>query len=152
MVAGAIQTPENLPKRVLDGDIDYDSDAFRLVYLTADPTSALNADDTYSSISATEVPNGNGYTTHGWALITSTSKVGATATFLSTGSQVLSASGDINGIDWAAIVDCSITGLTTEADAGDIVVGFFELNSGSDFDMSSGDVLTTTLGDIYDLT
>lgn len=150
MAAGAIQKPTNLTKRITDADIDFDTDSFRLLLLTADPTSAINANDNWSAISGTEVANANGYTTHGFAMTTSTSTAAGTATFTVTGNQVLTATGAIT-VDWAAVVDTSIAGLTTEADATDIVVAFFEVNSGSDIVMSNGDTLTFTLADIYDV-
>lgn len=151
MAATAITLPTNFTKRLLDGDVDHNADSFRLVYLTSNPATALNADDTWVSISGTEVANGNGYSTHGFALTTSTSTSGGTAKFTSTGSQTLSATGAVT-VNWAAIVDTSISGLTTECDPADIVVGYFQVDSGSTVVMTNGDTLVTTLGDIYDLT
>jgi hypothetical protein len=151
MAASAITLPTNFTKRVINADIDHNDDSFRLVYLTSDPTVAINADDNWSAISGTEVANGNGYSTHGFSITTSTSISVGISKFTSAGSQVLSATGGVT-VDWAAIVDTSISGITAECDATDIVVGFFELNDGSNFVLSNGDTLTTTLGDMYDLT
>lgn len=60
-----------------DGTIDLDTNTFRVVLVTSDYTPNL-AHTAWSDISANEVANGNGYTTHGnaLALVTMTQAAG----------------------------------------------------------------------------
>ena len=59
-----------------NGDIDFGADSFRMVLVTSSWTPAQLTDAAWSAISANEVANGNGYTTHGQAVTVTDSTTG----------------------------------------------------------------------------
>ena len=79
MPAGAFVIYGNAKHQLVDGNLDIDTQAFRMVLLTSSYTPNANAHAAYSSLSTAEVANGGGYTTHG-KLLTMTSTDGGTGT------------------------------------------------------------------------
>ena len=79
MAAGAWKMFGNALEKFLDGTMDWDTDAFRMVLVTSSYTEDLT-DTAWSDISANEVANGNGYATHGKAITPALSRSGQAAT------------------------------------------------------------------------
>ena len=66
---------------LLEGGLDLDTDTWRMVLVTSSYTPAQTTDAAWSTISANEVANGNGYTTHGKLLTATSTRSGLVVTF-----------------------------------------------------------------------
>jgi hypothetical protein len=79
MAAGQWQIYGNAKHQMMDGNIDIDTHAFRMVLLTSAYTPNANGHVAYSSLSGAETATGGGYVTHG-KLLTMTSTDGGAGT------------------------------------------------------------------------
>lgn len=134
MAAGNFIAFSNALELILDGTIDWDTDAFRMVLVTSAYTPAQNTHTAWSDISANEVANGNGYATHGKALTCSVSRSTNVVTL------------DCDDQSWAAsTITAKYAVIVRDADAngalaaGDTPVFFVDLETG-------GGSLSTTSG------
>lgn len=80
MAADAWVTYNRLMEWVGDGTIDLDTDSFRVALVTSSYTPAVTH-DTWADVSANEVANGNGYSTHGDAVTATWTHSSGTVTF-----------------------------------------------------------------------
>lgn len=80
MAADAWVVYNKFKEFMADGTIDVDTDAFRCVLVTSSYTPAATH-ETWTSASANEVANGNGYATHGVALTQTWVESSGTVTF-----------------------------------------------------------------------
>lgn len=130
----------NALEQILDGNIDLDSNAFRMVLLTSAYTPAQNTHAAYSSLSGSEVANGNGYAMHGKLLAVTTTRTGGAVAIdcddQSWGSSTFSAK-------YAAIVkDGDANGALA---AGDIPVMYCDLETGGGSLSPSNGTLSITI-------
>lgn len=105
--------------------IDFDADAFRLALVTASWTPNQDTNATWTNISANEVANGGGYTTHGKLLTATWSRSGHVVTL------------DFDDQSWASsTITAKYAVVVMDADANgalastDLVVGYLDLISG----------------------
>lgn len=113
--------------------VDWDTDAVKVALFTASYTPAQDTDELYSGISANEVANGNGYTTGGNAVTTSSPTYTAgtnTSTFDATDPATWTASGA--GFAFRYIV-------TYDSTSG-VLIGYNDY--GSTLTLNAGDTFT----------
>lgn len=148
MAAGTPKMFRNAMAKFLDGTMDWDTDAFRAVLVTATYTEDLT-DTAWSDISTNEV-SGTGYSTHGVAC---------------SSEAVSQPSAQVIRMDLADITYSTVT-LTAKylvivhdangdnaLAAGDIPVFIVELESGGTVSPSAGDlVITINASGIYNIT
>ena len=126
MPAGAWNVYGPAKHAIVDGNIDIDTNAFRMTLVTSAYTPNANTHDTWSDISANEVANGGGYTTHG-KLLTMTSTDGGTGT----------TTVDCDDQSWtSSTITAKYAVLVKDADAngalvaGDLVLCYCDLETG----------------------
>lgn len=130
----------NALEQILDGAIDLDSNAFRMVLLTASYTPGQNTHTAYSSLSTAEVANGNGYATHGKLLTVTTTRTGG-AVAIDCDDQAWASS--TFSAKYAAIVkDADANGALV---AGDIPVMYCDLETGGGSLSPSNGTLSITI-------
>jgi hypothetical protein len=119
---------------LVTGAIDLDTDNFSGFLATSSYTPTVNSDDTYSDVSANEVPNGSGYTTGGIDLGTlSVTRSGGTVTVDETTNP-----------SWtSATFTCKYFVVARRAGgslvAGDLLLGYCDLETGGgSISVSSG--------------
>lgn len=81
MAAGAFKVYGPALEGIHKGTIDLDTNAFRMVLVTSSYTPNQSTHDQWDDISANEVANGNGYTTHGKLLTCTVTRSGLVVTF-----------------------------------------------------------------------
>lgn len=126
MAAGPFVLYGPAKEALLEGRIDLDTDTFVAILVTASYTPAPNADDTYSDVSANELPTANGYTVGGQVIspLTVTQSAGTvtvdSATDPSWGSTSITCK-------YLVVVKRAGGSLV----AGDLLLGYVDLNAGS---------------------
>jgi hypothetical protein len=68
-------------EQLIEGGLDLDTNTWRMVLVTASYTPNQSTDAAWSTISANEVANGGGYTTHGKLLTVTSTRSGLVVTF-----------------------------------------------------------------------
>ena len=135
MAAGSWTVFGNAKHQLLDGNLDVDGHAFRMVLLTDAYTPDANGHVAWSSLSGAEIANGGGYTTHGKLLaMTSTDSGSGTTTV------------DCDDVSWpASTISAKYAAVVRDGDgdgalaAGDIPVCYTYLETG-------GGSVSTTAG------
>jgi len=106
MAAGNWLIYANAIKRMLAGEVDLDSDTFKIALVTSSYTPSLTADDQWADISSYEVAGLYGYTTGGQALANiSLTLAGSTVTWDNTVDPTWEASGGDLIARYAVIYD-----------------------------------------------
>jgi hypothetical protein len=119
---------------LVTGAIDLNTDNFSAFLATASYTPTVNSDDTYSDVSANEVPNGSGYATGGIDL-------GALAVSRSGGTVTVD---ETTNPSWtSATFTCKYFVVARRAGgslaAGDLLLGYCDLETGGgSISVSSG--------------
>lgn len=110
---------------IMDGTIDLDNDSFRLALVTSSYTPAQTTHGTWADVSANEVADGGGYSTHGKALTVTTATSGLVTTV------------DADDQTWtSSTITAKYAVIVRDADANgalagtDLVVAYCDLNSG----------------------
>jgi hypothetical protein len=81
MAVGAWQVYGNAIEKIADSTIELEvASRLRMILVTSSYTPSVDADDTYSDLSANEVANGGGYTTFGKVLTATVSRSTGTVT------------------------------------------------------------------------
>jgi hypothetical protein len=125
MAAGNFTVYGLAKEAALEGLIDFDTDTFVAILVTSSYTPSVNADDTYSDVSANELPTAGGYTAGGQVIspLTVSHSAGTvtvdSATNPSWGSSTLTAK-------YLVVVRRAGGSLV----AGDLLVGYVDLNDG----------------------
>lgn len=138
----------NALEKILDGTVDLDTDSLRMVLVGSGWTPNQSTNALWSDISANEIANGNGYTTHGKALTQALSRSGLVVT-LDCDDQTWS--GSTFEVAYAVIVrDADGNGALA---AGDIPLFYAELEDGGTLSPSAGDLsITINASGVYTFT
>ena len=136
MASGPFIVVDNAIEIIADGTISLPSDTFQGVLVTAAHTAAVT-DDTWSDISASEA-TGTGYTSEGTAIPLSLSRTGAVLTVDSATNP-----------SWAAsTISAKYIYLVRKAGgslvAGDLILGYMDLNDGGGNLSTVGDTFSVT--------
>lgn len=134
MAADAWKVYGHALEQIQENGIDLAGDSFRMVLVTSSYTPNQSTNTAWSDISANEVANGNGYTTHGKALTVTSTRSGLVVTF------------DCDDQAWtSSTITAKYAVIVHDADgngalaAGDIPVCYSDLENG-------GGSLSTTNG------
>lgn len=110
---------------LLEGGLDLDTNTWRMVLVTASYTPDQSTHAAWSSISANEVANGNGYATHGKLLSATSNRSGLVVTF------------DVDDQSWtSSTITAKYAVVVRDADAdgslaaGDIPLCYVDLETG----------------------
>lgn len=125
MPAGAFTVYGAAKEGIAEGAIDLDTANFSVFLATSSYTPSVNVDDTYSDVSANEVPNGSGYTTGGIDL-------GVLAVTRSAGTVTVD---ETTNPAWTtATFTCKYAIIARRAGgslvAGDLLLGYVDLETG----------------------
>lgn len=137
MAAGPFTLVNNALLRILDGTISLTGDTFRAVLVTAAHT-ASTADDTWSDISASEA-SGAGYTSEGVAVSALTVTGGAGTVTVDCPTDPSWASSTVSA-KYVYLVREAGTGLA----AGDLILGYMDLNVGGGNESTVGSTFSVT--------
>lgn len=134
MAAGPFTVFGAAKEAVAKGLIDFDTDNFSVFLVTSAWTPSVNVDDTYSDLSANEVPNGSGYTTGG---------IDLAALAVSRASGVVTIDETTNPAWTSASFTCKYAVIAKRAGGSltgtDLLVGYVDLDNG-------GGSITVTAG------
>lgn len=133
MAAGNFIVFSNALKAINDATIDLDTDTYRMVLVTSAWTPNQNTNAAWSDISANEVANGNGYTTHG-KLLAVTTALAANVVTVDCDDQAW-ASSTITAKYAVIVRDANADGSLA---AGDIPVAYVELEAGGTVSTTNG--------------
>lgn len=118
---------------VCDGGIDFAADSLSFMLTNSAPTYSSNS--VYTDISGTEIANGNGYSTGGLSITTTswTQTSGTAKLLLAASSAVLTATGTVGPFRYAVLYDTA---------GSKYLIGGFDY--GSSITMASGDTFAVT--------
>lgn len=140
MAAGAWKVYGAAIQSVANGAIDLDTNTFRMVLVTSSYTPNQSTHDQWDDISANEVANGNGYTTHGKILTPSVTRSGLETRF------------DVDDQSWtSSTITAKYAVIVKDADANgslaatDAVIAYCDLNDGGGSVSTTNGTLAITI-------
>jgi hypothetical protein len=139
MPAAAWKVYGTAAEKIARATMDLDSNAFRIVLLTSSYTPNQGTHGLFSDISAAQVADGGGYSTHGKLITQTVNRSSLVVTF------------DCDDQSWtASTITCKYAALVRDADAngalvaGDDLLAFCDLETGGSISTTSA-ALTITM-------
>jgi hypothetical protein len=136
MAAGAWQVYANGLVNILGGNIDLaDATHLRMTLVTSSYTPSRDAHSTWADVSANEVANGNGYTTHGKVLAGTVTASGSPSDLITF---------DVDDQSWtSSTITAKYAVIVEDADADNALASTDLLIAYCDLDTGGGSVSTT---------
>lgn len=133
MPAGAWKVYGAALEAINKGTLDLDSNTFRMALVTSSHTPNQSTHATWADVSANEVANGGGYTTHGKPLTCTVTRSGLVVTF------------DCDDQSWtASTITAKYAVIVKDADANGALAATDSILCFSDLETGGGSISTTS--------